>query len=596
MPFTSSRAYSAGAVAPVREAPPWDVSTPEGVAAAASRAFKGDLIVFQFETRHNGGRFFDFALNLAAQLDAAGFHHYVALGAFPYDCEVLHSRWRELFPQASAQPSCVVATWPFHGVPEGGAIAEGMWIARYQLVADLVAQGLSGVMMLDADTAIHRDPYADLDAPCFQNTTMVVLAEGGGPNGGFFYARNAHPEGATHWVLSQPARRWRLFMEGGWKPPEGGPPGPTMDQSLIKDAVRVVVMPTRGSHWDLGHERNADHPFWKAHPEWAPEPEPKEQPRDVDTPSGLECPGAERWRVAGPTGEKHAEWYGLRNRANARTALYKPADAPGALQTSLPQEWLLWAPSYFISFGEIAAAGWQDGVTPASALTHMLTSRACWRLTTNEAHDFSGHAARQAYMQVHHKWAPQLTQRRAGDAALLFLAEAEVAAAVRHRSPLRLRALVAHGLRAAAATGRLLVLPHFLCADAPWVAKNERSLTGILDERLLVTGPPSALTCHPGPHPGTDCWAWRNLPDHPDTGFLVHGFDAAAIARRPAAAAVAAGWTAEGLRAQPGDVVVEGVDVPPLLTEGSPLRADVARVEKVCWAFFHHIDPTAEVL
>ena len=121
-PFTASPRYSAGKVAPLRESPPLNASDAADLdEIATTRSYQGDLLFFQFESHRH--RWLNFALNMASQLTAVGYHHYVALAGFAVDCERLHARWRELYADAGPggahpQPACAVAALPVHGTSE----------------------------------------------------------------------------------------------------------------------------------------------------------------------------------------------------------------------------------------------------------------------------------------------------------------------------------------------------------------------------------------------------------------------------------------------------------------------------------------------
>jgi len=325
--FTSSRFYSAGKVQVLPETPVLDCSNEVDVLRVGARAYPFDaeereLILFQFTAAES--QWLSFALNMVAQLAAAGYHHFVALAGRAEDCEKLHTAWRALqaLPDMDARltsftPACVWASHP--RFTDGNSL----WVARYALLTRLVEQKINA-LLLDADFVVHRDIYADLYSPCLAPATVLVHAEGGGPNGGFFYVHGANPDGAAHWVLAQVQRRYDMFAAahaetGAW-------PGQVMDQEIIKDAVRVASYPTEGSEWDMGScllgRRKCDHPFWAKHPQ--NESVPGEKFTDLDVPD-LPCDGETRWNMSTIGRRGVRGYFGLNQKARIRARERAPA-------------------------------------------------------------------------------------------------------------------------------------------------------------------------------------------------------------------------------------------------------------------------------
>jgi hypothetical protein len=329
-PFTASPRYSAGKVAPLRESPPLNASDAADLdVIAATRAYEGDLIFFQFESHRH--RWLNFALNMASQLTAVGYHHYVALAGFAVDCERLHARWRELYADAGPggahpQPACAVAALPVHGTTENVEF-HGFWAGRYAFLTSLVERRVN-TMLLDLDYAIHYDVYADLAEPCMANGTLVLLGEGGGPNAGFVYARDAHPDGAAHWVLAQIKRRVDMFY--AVRDATGSAPGGTWEQDILKDATRIALS-GNGSHWDFGTYRDEAHPFWKEHPQEGYNKEYITHSVPID--EALECKAESRFNDTGRPGLRDAVGGG--GRQGSLLLLTKPADAPGLQSAEL---------------------------------------------------------------------------------------------------------------------------------------------------------------------------------------------------------------------------------------------------------------------
>jgi len=411
--------------------------------------------------------------------------------------------------------------------------------------------------------------------------TVITHAEGGGPNGGFFYVRGAHPDGPAHWVLTQVKRRYTMFEEQ-WRK-TGSWPGEAMDQTIIKDAVRVASYPTQGSEWDMGgpDRRKVDHPFWLEHPQ---KPAPTEKFTDIDLPESITCDGMTRFNASGSRLRQGlAGYYGLNGRPRQMSVLYKPSDAPGLKNSELPVEHLMWAPGFFVQYGNVASHGWVLDGEPISSLTHMLNTRGIWVASLERAQSEGSHIARQAFMIAHSHWLPQLSEAPAQQARLLFLSQHLVDLASMHESTHRVRQLLQRGLRAAAFTGRLLVLPRLPC-DSPWIAhateRSTHSIHGIQDARLIVTGTEAEPVCYTGVHPHGLCWPWM---------FVAYSFDEV-VARRAPGAVEHAMWDATAIRDEAGDVALN--HLPHSLDEAPAAEsvegAMVKKVESECRAFFEN--------
>jgi hypothetical protein len=545
-PFTASARYSAGKVAPLRESPPLNASAEADLdVIAATRSYEGELVFFQFESHRH--RWLNFALNMAAQLTAVGYHHYVALAGFPVDCDRLHARWRELYADATPgpggahpQPACAVAALPLHG--ESGSMEfHGFWAGRYAFLTSMVERRVNP-MLLDLDFAIHYDMYADLAEPCMANGTMMMLGEGGGPNAGFVYIRDAHPDGAAHWVVAQIKRRVDLFFAE--RDATGKLPGNTWEQDILKDATRIALAPN-GSHWDFGTGREASHPFWTAHPQ---EGYSREYvTTSVPINATLSCPAEARFNTTGAEGLRNLVGGG--GRQHSLLVLTKPADAPGAPSSELPREFMLYVPSYFMQYGNIVNAAWNNDKMP-SALTHMLKTSGTWLPSTADVDNTLSHVTRMAAMQAFGYWAPELLEVEAASKPLMYLKDSLVAAASAHADVGRLRELVARALHAAALTERVLVLPQLPC-DSPWLRRSNdtNGHGGVADNRVFVV-PRTAgagVDCYVGAHSYEFCWPW----DH-----VVYAFDPIVLRRRAAAPTVP--WERAKLlpNVTSGDVVV----------------------------------------
>ena len=212
----------------------------------------------------------------------------------------------------------------------------------------------------------------------------------------------------------------------------------------------------------------------------------------------------------------------------------------------LPAEFLLYAPSYFIQLGRVATAGWNNG-NPASTLTHLLSVASVWQADAKLAASKFSHVSRMEVMDAHGFWWPTIHAERAATRSLLFLPEVAVVVAARQHSIQPLRWLVERGMRAAALTKQVLVLPEISC-DAPWIIRsNDSNVDRIADPRLIVVPAAGVVptACHVGSAKDRICWPWD---------FVVHEFDAAAAARRHHARR--APWDATALREARDDVVL----------------------------------------
>ena len=547
-PFTASRGYSVGKVAPLREWPPLNASSSADLdAIVAARAFGGELVFFQFESQR--ARWLHFAVNMAAQLSAVGYHHYVALAAFATDCARLHARWRALFPGEPAThplPACAVAELPAHGSSEQ-LDHHGFWAGRYAFITALVERRVNA-MLLDSDITFHHDMYADLDEPCLANGTLLFLAEPGGPNAGFVYARGAHPDGAAHWVLAQIERRFTLFA--AQRAATGASPGVTWEQDILKDAVRVASSAS-GSHWDMSANGDQAHPFWEEHPQGNYSRVNVSTTMVPLNASDLACPAASRFNDKG-TGELSRK-FKLHGRPESMQRLYKPADAPGLPDAELPAEHLLYVPGYFMQYGSVVNAGWNAANMP-STVTHLLRAGGIWLPTIDMVDAIYSHVSRIANMQAFGFWLPALFEEEAASKPLMFLKDSLVTAASRRPDVGPLRELLARALRAAALTQRLLVLPPLPC-DSPWLRRSENGNGhgGVADNRVVVV--PRArggVDCYVGAHSYEFCWPW----DH-----VAYAYDPIVARRR--AAAIAAPWRRDELLPSrvAGDVVVTHLPV-----------------------------------
>ena len=142
-------------------------------AIVAARAVDGVLVFFQFESVRL--RWLEFAQNAHHQLAEVWGYPMVALGAFAEDCQALE------------RSNCVTHSYPARGTHEKVNI-HGMWAMRYDFLTRLLARNVTA-LMLDVDQVLHEDILAYLQSGCLLQATLVFHYEGGGPNGGFAFAR-----------------------------------------------------------------------------------------------------------------------------------------------------------------------------------------------------------------------------------------------------------------------------------------------------------------------------------------------------------------------------------------------------------------------
>ena len=373
-----------------------------------------------------------------------------------------------------------------------------------------------------------------------ENGTMVVLGEGGGPNAGFVYIRGAHPDGAAHWVVAQIKRRVDMFEAE--RAATGKLPGNTWEQDILKDAVRIALSPN-GSHWDMGFYHDKSHPFWKLHPQEGYSQEYVTTGVHVD--KEAKCDAASRFDDLGS--DRLREMTGAGKRPDGLLLLTKPADAPGAPSSTLPAEYLLYAPSYLMLYGEALHLTWNYANMP-SAMTHMLKATATWLPSIADVDASMSHVTRLACMQAFGYWAPEIFEADAATKPLMYLKDSLVAAASAHHDAGHIRELVARALHAAALTQRVLVLPQLPCVS-PWLVRSNdtNGHGGVGDNRVFVVPGPDGVSCYVGAHSYEFCWPW----DH-----VVYAFDPIAVRRR--AAAQTAAWDRARLlpNVTSGDVVV----------------------------------------
>jgi hypothetical protein len=264
------------------------------------------------------------------------------------------------------------------------------------------------------------------------------------------------------------------------------------------------------------------------------------------------------------------------------SVMYKPHDAPGLKQSELPLEHLMWAPGFFVQYGNIAHTGWSSSAAPPSALTHMLKAKGLWMSSVKRAAEEGSHVARQSMMLAHGHWLPQLSILPSTDKRLLFLADHVVSLASLHETQKRIRDVVSRGMVAAVLTGRIFVLPRVPC-DAPWIrhaGEHTHSLHGVQDPRIVVTGTEEEPICHVGVHPNSQCWPWT---------YVAYMYDPLVAARLEAAKPYV-NYEQDAMAAEQADVVL-GITPHELADDAGVVHGERrGSMESECRAFFEPVN------
>jgi hypothetical protein len=592
-PFLESPMYSFGKTRPLPASPPLDVGDAAQMAAMLSaRAYKGELLLWQFDasatcaTTCSGipRSWLEQAVNMVAQMNDVGFGHYIALAPRPEACKALHSSW-VAGRGAGPPPACVWSSQPFNqtGPVPREVDVYGMWAMRYHTVVAVARRGVN-VFMHDLDMAWHRDPYADFVAPPLDGAVLIALREGP-VNGGMMYVRNAAPNGAALWMLSQVARQDTLALQ--WMKRSGRDPGRQMDQNTLASALRVALF--NRSEWDLWEMYNiggqqADHPLFVEHPQKVPAQNTfqwRDTPPIYDAPSlDAGCPyaavpgGCARW-------ERAIERWVLRKSIVKWNTIHVPTDAA---QGPGPSETIFCAPIWTFTHGGITQEGWSydPEVPPVSAMTHLLGTE------TNFAETLRGsHIGRMITAQAAGYVSPAAALGAQEHTRLLHASPAAVFAASDAPTIGPLRTLVRRHVLLAALAGLMPVLPEVPC-DAPWVKRSNNTPTGIHDHRLLRGGTSRAPRCYISAGGWDSCWPWLHMAFVFDENTRLDARPRGVL-RAPAAPkgadgrVDAAAWAALAA-ATPGDVLLESfdADIPSRDAMTAAQAADVDAFTSVC--------------
>jgi len=412
-------------------------------------------VVFQFEAHRV--RWLDFARNSYIQLHERYPQNVLALGAFPESCHAL------------GLPRCVTNSFPEHGTPMAPDV-HGMWSSRYDLFHKLLERGLD-VLMLDTDYLVLGDVFELLESECLAKASIAFLAEGGGPNGGFVFARGTRPHVVANWIVGTVGRLYPTFWE--YYKATGHAPCSTMDQDIIKDSMLIAVTPN-SSQWDLRRcwkDGDQNHVFWNGKPKVSTE---------LPTARVLKC-----------------------NETTELLELFLPVDAEG---TQTEKEYAVYVPPSVVRFGGAGPLAYPY----ETKLVHQLGARGVWMPTAEQAWHTGAHVSRQAWIQIDGGWSADVYRDRAERARLLFIDDALVAR-VQHDLVV-LRRTIADALTEAANAGRVLVLPQLNCS-VEWIVDK--------DPRLIWRARDGA--CFVGTNAGETCWPWEHV---------AYVFDEHVLARR----------------------------------------------------------------
>ena len=236
--------------------PPSDLALPGALSAAiASRAFRGEMILFSFDFCGISG-----ALSLLIHLRSISFEHFLPLGDGKETCEAMqklatshgidpvpcyfshalnnHSGWI----QWGSGPSCVSAARPNHYCS-----IEQLWATRYHIAALLLATGKVNIINMDTDTVILSDPYAILKAPPYADVNLILLLETP-VNGGLWYAQNTRAGGGAQWVIGEVARRTQAAISVNISSRSSVP----FDQAFLGDVL--ITAATGKNNWGAACE------------------------------------------------------------------------------------------------------------------------------------------------------------------------------------------------------------------------------------------------------------------------------------------------------------------------------------------------------
>ena len=165
--YTSAAAIAARGPVPS----PSDLSHPGQLeAAVASRAYRGELILFSFDFCGIGE-----ALSLIMNLRGAGFEHFLPLSDGAETCELLISaaETRHIAPRLPCWYASAIRDhrgWDMWGTAAGcvsgkrathTCVLEQLWATRYHVAGQIL--GLGGVNLLHMDTDTVMDTSTDTD-------------------------------------------------------------------------------------------------------------------------------------------------------------------------------------------------------------------------------------------------------------------------------------------------------------------------------------------------------------------------------------------------------------------------------------------------
>jgi hypothetical protein len=449
----------------------------------SKRAFRGELIVFSFTAT---GYWLDWAVNMAHQLQAVGYDHYVAL-SYETDCEA--------FSRRVERGACATYTLPGAHWDVLKHSIDYLWTMRYH-VSTLLAERSLNIMVLDLDCIIRRDVYVDLKSAPLRDVQLIHMEEGFA-NGGLFYIQNALRNGPALWTHAEVFRRADAIALVRHR--DGAHLGTAMDQAMVNDAINAAGSPS-GSAYDwpstyVTGDGAHGHAFWAEHDRGK-----RSKRIDGQLWYGSAWTSSEqRYSVPAqlPDMAPAEAWAGFKaNRLSGVQLKYItlqiPTDALDERGQPLfndVRETFAAAPHWTFANTEFERFNW-----PVAAVTHLVAASADW----GDERQWT-HAGRRALMAAAGAWHNTRTvagQHRAVASLSSRVLEKHLTA---NSSKQEVAALVQRLFAAAAELERMPAMFAVPCT-LPWIERHQWSRVAS-DWRIVVHG----AKCYPAPG-GQDCW------------------------------------------------------------------------------------------
>ena len=452
-------------------------------ALVRARAYRGELIVFSFTS---AAYWMDWAVNMAHQLHAVGYEHYVAL-SYPSDCEAFERRVQ--------RAACATYVMPGEHWEALKSSIDYLWTMRYHVSTLLAERGLN-VLVLDLDCIVRRDVYVDLKSPPLADVQLIHMEEGWA-NGGLFYIQNATRGGPALWTHAEVFRRADAIARVRKR--DGAHLGTMMDQAMVNDAINAAASP-HGSADDwpstyVTGDTAHGHPFWK---ERGRGDKSKRAEGQFWYQSAWSYSDARYAIPAKVADMAPADAWGQfkANRLQGVQLKYMPLRIPpdaldqaGASLASDARETFAAAPAWTFANTEFERFGW-----PVAAVTHLVAASADW----GDDRQWT-HAGRRALMAAAGAWHDARTlrgERRAVVSLSSRLVEEHVPPTA---DKARVAALVRRLFAVAGALDRTPAVFAVPC-EMPWLERHGWARVAS-DWRIVVHG----SKCYPAPA-GQDCW------------------------------------------------------------------------------------------